>query len=195
MSKIKAILWDADGVLNLPEEFFSVIYAKSRGMDPAIIEPFFKSEEFKAATAGQADLKELLAKDLSLWQWQGSVDELLNLWFTSEDIRNEPLIKYVQELKQKGMPCYVGTNQEKYRGEYMKAMFKGDFDNVFVSADLGVAKPDPKFFEQILAAIKLPAENLLYFDDTQSHVDAAKKLGIQAHLYQSLDHIKQVLGN
>lgn len=191
---IKAVLWDVDGVLNSPEEFFSVLYAKSRDMDPQILEPFFKGE-FRLTTAGKADLKEILEKNRDLWQWQGSVEELMEMWFKSEHARNEPLLKFVKDLRQEGVLCFLATNQEKYRGQYVRnKMFPGEFDGYFVSADMGVEKPNPAFFTHVLAKLNLPPENIAYFDDTPEHIEAAKKLGIKAHLYQSLDHSKQVIG-
>jgi hypothetical protein len=36
----KAVLFDADGVLTVPEDMFSNIYARSHGFDPAELEPF-----------------------------------------------------------------------------------------------------------------------------------------------------------
>lgn len=44
MSKIKAILFDADGVLTLPEEVFTTMYTKSRGLDPEPFENLFKTK-------------------------------------------------------------------------------------------------------------------------------------------------------
>src|SRR5690242_10916855 len=91
MQQIKAILFDADGVLTLPEEFFSQVYARSRGLDPEPFETFFKTQ-FPAARIGKADLKELVQQTSELWQWEGSIDDLLRLWFETEAVRNEPLL-------------------------------------------------------------------------------------------------------
>lgn len=199
-SEIRATLFDADGVLTLAEEFFSQTYARSRGMDPKSFDQFFK-EQFPAARLGRADLKELIAKNQDIWQWDGQLDDLLAQWFKSEDVRNQPLLDYIQTVRAKGIPCYVATNQEKYRGEYIKSvMFAGQFDGYFISADMGTAKPEPSFFRAIIESLQaqdstLKAENIAFFDDTQNHVDAAASLGLAASLYTSLDDVKAVFEN
>ena len=40
----KCILFDTDGVLTLPEEVFSVVYARSHALDPEPFEEFFRNK-------------------------------------------------------------------------------------------------------------------------------------------------------
>lgn len=125
---VRCILFDADGVLTLPEDVFSVVYARSHGLDTEPFENFFKNEWYPIVT-GSKDLKDSIAANRELWQWNGNVDELLEYWFKTEDVRNEELIDVIGDISTKGVPCYIATDQEKYRAEYMKnVMFKGSFD-------------------------------------------------------------------
>lgn len=98
---ITTVLFDADGVLTLPEEFFVQAYARSRGLDPTRFDVFFK-EHFPAALVGKADLKDLIRSDSQLWQWHGAAEDLLSTWFKAEDARNAPLIKVVDGLRTQG---------------------------------------------------------------------------------------------
>src|SRR5690606_22270560 len=132
------ILFDADGVLTLPEEVFSIVYSRSHGLDPKPFEEFFRTD-WKPIVTGKVDLKESIASNPGLWQWPGEIDDLLKYWFETEDVRNQELIEIIHQLKDAGVPCYLATEQEKYRGEYMKnVMFKDLFDGYFVTAELGV---------------------------------------------------------
>lgn len=190
---MKVILFDADGVLTLPEEVFSVVYARSHGLDPMTFENFFKTE-WQDFVLGKRDLKEHIRSNTDLWKWDGSPDQLLEYWFKSEDIRNNEMIDLVKQIRQSGTPCYLATEQEKYRGEYMKnVMFKGLFDGYFVTAELGIKKSDPKFFKKIIEVLNVESEEVLFFDDSQSKVDAAKSVGINAHLYTGVSEFKQVV--
>ncbi len=59
---------------------------------------------------------------------------------------------HVQQLRTKEyFVCCVATNQEKYRAQYMldKMGFGDSFDKIYVSAYLGVQKPDVTFFEKV----------------------------------------------
>lgn len=193
--KTPVILFDADGVLALPEEAFSVIYAREYGLDPASFEEFF-AESWKAIVTGKKDLKESIAENPALWQWQGDADGLLEYWCKSEDIRNEELLSVIRDMKAKGVQCYLATEQERYRGAYMKnVMFSGLFDGYFITGEMGVSKTDPAFFEKIISDLQahnpgLEPKDIIFFDDSQSKVDTASSVGIDARLYTATQQVK-----
>lgn len=194
---MRAYLFDADGVLTVPEELFSHVYAKRYDLP---IEPFkrFFKEQFPAALIGQADLKELITSNKDVWQY-GTPDEIMNDWFEGEDLRNSQAIAVVEELRRRGEKCYLATNQERYRGRYMKTvMFDGLFDAYFVSGEIGVMKPHVEFFEHVLESIQsnipgITPDNIIFFDDTPDHVDGARRCGLNAHLYERIDQLKALL--
>ena len=98
------------------------------------------------------------------------------------------------------MPCYLATNQEKYRGAFMKeTMFANEFDGFFISAELGAKKPDAVFFQKVLTQLMqqhegLQPSDIVFFDDTMDNIDGAAQLGISAHYYERLDQVKELLG-
>jgi putative hydrolase of the HAD superfamily len=197
----KVVVLDVDGVLVVPEEPFSWRYARDNGLDRALFSPFFQGE-FQDTLIGKADLRQLLQANLHLWQWNDSVDELMRLWFESENIPNTPIIAAVRGLKHHGVARYFATNQEKYRAEYIRTrVFDNDlFDGDYVSADIGLKKPDPQFFQHVLddLQIKHPgivARDILLVDDTLEHVKSAKSLGFDAAHYneQSAESIQQII--
>ena len=198
MSKI--LLFDADGVLILPEDMFSVVYARSHGLDPQPFEDFFKTE-WKDFVTGKRDLKQHIADNPDLWHWDGTPEEFLQYWFETEDVRNDELIALIESLRDKGVPCYLATEQEKYRAEYMKkVMFKDLFDGTFITADIGHKKSAPEFFEAAYEQLKathgeLPMSDIVFFDDSQDKVDAATKVGLTAYLYTGLDQFKKDLAD
>lgn len=56
----------------------------------------------------------------------------------------------IHELKGQGIQCYLATEQERYRGNYMRdVMFKDLFDGYYITAELGVSKTEPGFFQMI----------------------------------------------
>ena len=59
--------------------------------------------------------------------------------------------------------------------------FQTLFDQVYYSYDVGLRKPDPAIFEMVLNENELDPAETLFIDDTQMHIDAAAKLGIQTH--------------
>lgn len=191
-------MFDADGVLTLPEEIFSEVYARSRGLDTKAFEDFFRND-WPAIVTGKKDLKEAILEKPELWHWDGSVDRLLEYWFKTEDVRNDELLALISDLRTRGILCYLATDQEKYRGEYMQnVMFKDQFDGYFISANLGVTKDKPKFFKLIIDSLRhthpnLDPKEIVFFDDSQSKVDTARTIGINGQLYKGAEQVKLLL--
>lgn len=197
---MKIVLFDADGVLTLPEEVFSVVYARSHGLDTEPFEQFFRND-WKPIVSGKADLKESITANPGLWQWKGDIDDLLKYWFETEDVRNEELIIVIRQLKAQGTPCYLATEQEKYRGNYMReVMFKDLFDGYYITAELGVSKTEPEFFQAIIDDIKrqypeMEARDIIFFDDSQAKVATACSVGIDGQLYTSVEQVRSLLSS
>lgn len=195
---MKVLLFDADGVLTLPEEFFTQVYAKSRGLDPQPFEEFFKNC-WQEIVIGKKDLKESISENSDLWQWNGTIDELVEMWCKTEDLRNNDMLDLVTKLRSRGFRCYLATDQEIYRGNYMRnVMFKGLFDDYFISAELGITKDNPKFFEEVLSRLQiadrgLNASDVIFFDDSQKKVDTARSCGIDSRLFKTIEQVKKLL--
>lgn len=185
---IKAILFDVDGVILFPlNTFFSDRLAEKLGIPLSKIVPFFE-KEYQQCLVGQLDLKEALVPYVREWQWTGSIDELLSFWFEAEAEVDANLIASIDNLRAKGLTCFVATNQEKYRAEYMfkQIGFNGSFDKLYAAGKLGVAKPDHAFFQHITDDLPdIPKDEILFWDDKQHNVEAARQFGILAEHYTS----------
>ena len=64
---------------------------------------------------------------------------------------------------------------------------------MFVSSEIGVRKPEPAAFAAIAAAIDLPLERILFFDDTLANVEGALAVGMPAVHVRSLDDIAKAI--
>jgi putative hydrolase of the HAD superfamily len=56
-------------------------------------------------------------------------------------------------------------------------------DKVFCSADIGLAKPDPRVYELVISEASAPADRVLYVDDTASWVEAGRRMGMRGYAY------------
>lgn len=189
---VKAILFDADGVvIKARARRFSERFAEKQGIPVTDIIPFFKSE-MREAFVNKADLKDVLPPYLAKWKWRGSVDDFLAYWFAEESPRDEEVIAYIDNLRAKGIKCYIATDREKYWGEYLRDTvgLKDHFDGFFFSYDVGHEKDVPGYFEEVLRRLALPPEEVQYWDDDQKNVDVAKGVGIDARFWTGLDAAK-----
>lgn len=192
----KCVLFDADGVV-INSELFSIQYQKQFGVSNDEMMPFFKGI-FQDCLIGKADLKESVQSYLKKWKWKGDVDSFLLFWFKAEHRIDQRVVDLILKLRKNSVFCYLVTNQEKYRTQYMrKEMGFGDiFDDIFSSAEIGSKKPDKEFYEFILQAVTkkgITKEQIFYTDDTASHVKSAKELGIDAHLYTDFEEFNGLI--
>ena len=69
----------------------------------------------------------------------------------------------------------------------------GEFDVVFNSARLGVAKPDTEAFRTVAKLLGVPTERCLFIDDTRPNVDGAREAGMQAEAFVDVADLRQLL--
>jgi putative hydrolase of the HAD superfamily len=67
------------------------------------------------------------------------------------------------------------------------------FRQVFASCVIGLRKPEPEAFMAVAAAIGVPPERILFFDDSQVNVAGARQVGMAAVLVTSLDDVADAL--
>lgn len=92
--------------------------------------------------------------------------DLLEYWFKNDTPVNRQLLDGIKKLKQKAdVRLYLATNQEHLRAFYLWHDLKLShiFDDMFYAARLGVAKPDPAFFQKVDHLLGPQSEAPLFF--------------------------------
>jgi putative hydrolase of the HAD superfamily len=91
----------------------------------------------------------------------------------------------------KSRPIGVLTNATTRLTEDLVALgVAGAFAYIFNSAEIGYAKPDPRAFEAVRAAIGIPAQDILFIDDKKENVAAAQNQGFAALPFTSRDQLR-----
>ncbi len=97
--------------------------------------------------------------------------------------QRQPLVARVRSLREEGYRTGIVTNNVKEFGDGWRGLIPVDelFDFVVDSSHAGVRKPDPRIFELALSHVDdlAPAE-VVFLDDYQANVDAARGLGMHA---------------
>jgi len=189
----KAILFDADGVLIITD-MFSKMYTRDFNVPNEKMLPFFKSK-FQSCITGKSDLKKEIKPYLKDWKWDKSVDEFLEYWFKAEHNIDDRVVKVITELKKAGIKCYAATNQEKYRTKYLKEEIGFDkiFDKVYSSAEIGFKKPQLEYFDYILNDLKLPKNQVEFWDDEPINVEGANQYGLKGHIYNDFAEFNKTI--
>ncbi|NHI18241.1 HAD-IA family hydrolase [Phycicoccus endophyticus] len=174
---VRAVLWDADGVLqHTPDGWFEALRA---GGGPGFAEDVLAAEA--PAVRGEAPLRDTLVGVLARRpDATVSLGELLSLWELAEV--DADALGLVAEVRARGLVCALATNQHDHRRSWMRDGLGLDrhFDAVFYSAELGVAKPEPAYFHRVLADLGLGPGEVVFVDDSRANVDAAASVGIRS---------------
>ncbi len=185
---IKAVIFDLNGVF-LESELLSKRVKEKYGVP---------EEEFVHALKTVMDVvrKPDAPKAFDLWKphlekWGLNLSEqnFFNFWFSGEKLVPS-LVKYVDELKEKGLKVFVLSNNFRERTESYRRQFSdffSKFDGSYFSWETGLVKPDPEAYRKILHDNELKPEECIYFDDSDQNIEVARSLGIHAEKYEGLE--------
>ena len=68
-------------------------------------------------------------------------------------------------------------------------LLPGSFEKLVLSYEVGALKPDEKIYRRAIELAGLPPEKIFFTDDMQGHIDAARKLGIDAVQYTTTESL------
>ena len=103
-------------------------------------------------------------------------------------------VQLLRRLKAAGVPVLALTNfgRETLKIAQARFDFLNEFDTMFVSAELGLIKPDPAIYAAVEAAGHAPGR-LFFADDVPQNVAAAAARGWHAHLFETPQGLEQAL--
>ncbi|CCH70075.1 putative hydrolase [Phycicoccus elongatus Lp2] len=179
MSPVRAILWDADGVLQHPPSGWNWRAELERVGGPGFSDIVFEAE--LPSLRGEEPMRDALARLLFEHPHTPlEADDLIGLWEMTDV--DPSAMALVDELRRRGMACHLATNQQDHRRAWMRDVLGYDrhFDRVYYSCEMGVVKPDRRFFEIILDDLGLAPDQVGLIDDNAQNVASAQALGIRA---------------
>jgi putative hydrolase of the HAD superfamily len=69
----------------------------------------------------------------------------------------------------------------------------GHFREVFLSSSIALRKPNADAYRHVIAAIGVPAERIVFFDDSGENIDGARACGLQAVHVTSTTSVAEAL--
>jgi len=183
--RVRTLLLDADGVLQRPPADWRArvaAFVGGAGDVDEFIEEVFRAED--ACLTGHEDFAAAIARVLAARRIGASVAEALALWATIEP--DGDLLAEVRSLRAAGVSCHLATNQQPHRARRMShdLGYAELFEREFYSCHLGVKKPDPAYFRAVLGVLDRPAHEILFLDDCETNVAAARDVGLRAARFE-----------
>jgi 2-haloacid dehalogenase len=96
-------------------------------------------------------------------------------------------VDILRELKGAGYPLYGLSNwsAETFQRVRHKYAFMDWFDDIVISGEVKLIKPDPRIYNLLLERIGRRAEECLFIDDSEANTAAADQLGFMTIRFES----------
>ena len=96
------------------------------------------------------------------------------------------IMEMIDKLRAKGHRCVLGSNTFAPHMEVVRNMDDkplDHLDHLYLSYEMGIAKPDVEFFKYILREENVGPEDAVFVDDRIDNINAASSLSINSLLY------------
>ncbi len=188
---IKAIIFDLGGVLLRTADFSPRERLAARlGMARSELEEFiFGGESGERAQKGEITIQEHwenLRRQLnsSPQEFKAILDE----FFSCDDL-DLVLIDSIQKLHQSYKIALLSNAWDDLRQTlHERWNINGLFDELIISAEVKMVKPDPRIFHLALERLKVLPSEAVFIDDITENVEAARKVGLHAIHYHDTQH-------
>jgi len=197
--KIKAIIWDNVGVLGFTKGgSFVKLWAERLEVPFEDVIRVLTSYECKQHDLGHIskdDFFDYVIRDIGLPASKKTALEVsIDDFYTDMD-----LFEYLKRLKGKyklALLSVMPRNVQEIIREHFPE-FEAVFDQVVISCDVHMVKPDPEIYQFTLNQIGCLADEVVFIDDTKENIEAAEKLGIRSILFknreQAIDELETIL--
>jgi putative hydrolase of the HAD superfamily len=181
---IKAIIFDCFGVI--VGRGFDNTYKLAGGQPKK--DYLFVNENLKRANLGQIseiEFNQVMAGKVgkSLSEWQANREKA--------EAKDTKLLGYICELKKHYKTAILSNSNKGVLSERIgDDLLKQCFDEVIVSAEVGLIKPDPKIYYLVAKKLKVDTNECVFIDDHMKFVKAATTVGMTGIHYKNLEDLK-----
>lgn len=105
---------------------------------------------------------------------------------------NQELFSYIPHLREAGIKIGMISNaSEDWAGSLLSEQQRLLFDDLVISYQAKLAKPDPEIYQLALRNLAAEPEQAIFVDDIEHFCRAAKTVGMKAVCYKNFEQMKQ----
>jgi FMN phosphatase YigB (HAD superfamily) len=194
MERIESVIFDWGGVLiDDPGPGRLRYCARALGVSEELLgEAIAKfTPDFQIGAIGEDVFWGLVCGELSIETPQSE-----SLWGDGFGAAYSPraeMFALVGELQRQGCKTGVLSNAEAPAVEYFGRMGSDMFDCLVFSCDEGTRKPELRIYEIAVEKVGSRPGRTVFIDDAPKYIDAAKRAGLNAILFESIEQVKDAL--
>lgn len=184
---IQAVIFDLGGVLLRTEDKTPrTRLAESLGKTyKELDQVVFGSRSAELAAVGEMDVEEHwqeLGRTLELSE-EGMMEFQRAFW--EGDRLDRELIDYLRSLRPHYTTALLSNAWSDLRSILEEWKITDAFDEIIISAEVGMAKPDTRIYELIVEKLGIQPEQGIFVDDFSKNVEAARAAGLHAIHFQN----------
>jgi epoxide hydrolase-like predicted phosphatase len=104
--------------------------------------------------------------------------------FFAGDVLDIELLAFIRSLRPRFKTGVISNAWPDLRQYLVDHKAADAFDDLVVSAEVGIMKPDPRIYRMALERTGVTAGESVFLDDTAANVDAARKLGMRGIVFR-----------
>ncbi len=107
--------------------------------------------------------------------------------FFGGDVIDRSLLEFLRSLKPKYKVGLISNAWDGLRAYIEKEKFADVFDEMIISAEVGVAKPAEKIYRIALEKLQVKPKEAVFVDDFIENIEACEKIGIKGIRFTDAD--------
>jgi putative hydrolase of the HAD superfamily len=186
---IKAVVFDFDDVIRTWNRDETIAIEERHGLPRgSIFEQLSDSTLIRSVTTGvltDEQWRDAIAENLATQHGDGAYDAV-RAWSLRIGDLDRDVLGLLRALRAHFVIALLSNATTRLRSDLAAHEIADDFDYVFSTAEIGIAKPDPQIFAFIGLTLNVDPDEWLFVDDTAENVAAAARVGVRSHVYKNL---------
>ncbi|MCQ2188436.1 MAG: HAD family phosphatase [Paludibacteraceae bacterium] len=196
---IKNLIFDWGGVLSVSQHDEAVKRFAALGVPDA--DNYFEEGKnwkgiFGLVEDGGISIDDFLTKVSSLCGKQVTFEQIAYAWWGFYSHLPKGMLAQLEAWKKEGYRVYMLTNNNPFMMSYIRGEefapegkpFYSYFDHLYVSCDIGLAKPDPAIYQYVLDDGGMNPAETVFVDDRRQNLVGADKVGMKTYFVEDSEN-------
>lgn len=184
---IKAVFFDLGGVILRTEYQAPRQHLAERfGMDYDDIDKIvFGSSSAVRASVGEIDEEEHWRNVMKVLKLPSSEYERVREDFFAGDVLDHSILNFLRSIKPRVRTGLISNAWSRLREYIQREKFDDAFHHMVISAEVGVAKPDPRIYHIALEQLQVQPKEAIFVDDVLENIEACEQVGMRGIHFKS----------
>lgn len=202
MTSIRAVCFDLGGVIvrtehQAPREHL----AQRLGLSyEKLVSLIFENESSRRASLGEISTPEHWQNITQLLSRPADEAERISHEFFAGDVIDWQLIDFIRSLRPRYKTGLISNAWPDLRDFIVKRWrFDDAFDEMIISAEVGLMKPDTRFYQVAMDRLGVTPAETVFIDDIKRNVETASAMGMRGILFctpvTALEELEKILNN